>query len=324
MSKTNIINKDMKTDFFSKTIKESSVWLLFLLPALIIYFLFMAFPLFNSMRLSFYTGAGLTPDHFTGFDNYIELFTNPFWKERFLNALKNTFIFFGINMLIQNTFALLFATLFSTQFKGRNLYRTLIFIPTTLSILVTGFLWKLILNPTWGALNKTLTAVGLEHLALPWLGSPKTALVVITLVSCWQWVGLPTMMFLAGLQAIPEDLFEAARIDGASAWNIFWRVKLPLITPIIGIVTILTLVGNFSAFDIVFAMASSSGAPNYSSDIMGTFFYRTAIAGEHPVAQPNMGLGATVSTVTFLILFISISIWLILSREKDSKIEKGI
>ncbi|NNG02261.1 MAG: sugar ABC transporter permease [Desulfobacteraceae bacterium] len=279
----------------------------------------MAFPLFNSMRLSFYTGQGLTPDHFVGLENYRELFTNPIWRDPFTNAFKNTCIFHLIHMAVQNTLGLLFATLLATPFRGRNIYRTIIFTPATLSVLVTGFLWTLILNPRWGMLNQMLEAVGLGAWAKPWLGDPDLALIVIALVSSWQWVGLPTMMFLAGLMTIPDELIEAARVDGASAWRIFWQIKLPLLKPVIGIVWILTFVGNFNAFDVVFAMAGTRGEPGYAADLLATFFYRTAIAGEHPVARPDMGIGAAVATCTFLTLLAGVSVWLILSRRRNGQ-----
>jgi raffinose/stachyose/melibiose transport system permease protein len=127
------------------------------------------------------------------------------------------------------------------------------------------------------------------------------------------------MMFLAGLLTISDELLEAARVDGASAWQVFWRIKLPLLKPVIGIVSVLTFVGNFNAFDVIFAMAGARGEPGYSTDLMATFFYRTAIAGEHPVAQPNMGLGAAIATIMFLILLAGVSLWLILGRERDEK-----
>ncbi len=297
--------------------KRRRIWFLFLLPALIIYAIFMAFPLVNSMRLSLYTGQGLTPDHFVGFENYVELFTNPLWKDKFFNALGNTIIFFGVHMLVQNTLGLLFATLLSSGFRGGNFYRTIIFVPATMSIIVTGFLWQIILNPRWGAVNKILEAVNLGALARPWLGDPNLVLIVISLVSTWQWVGLPTMMFLAGLLTIPDELIEAARIDGASGWQTFWKVKVPLLMPIIGIVSVLTFVGNFNAFDIVFAMAGSRGEPGYAADLIATFFYRTGLAGEAPAARPNMGVGAAVATVTFVILLAGVSVWLITSRRRS-------
>ncbi|MBN1967568.1 MAG: sugar ABC transporter permease [Anaerolineae bacterium] len=295
-------------------------WIMFLLPALVIYTLFMAYPLVNSMRLSFYTGEGLTPDRYVGLENYVELFTNPLWRDRLLNALGNNFVFFAIHMLVQNTLGLLFATLLSSpHLRGRNIYRTIIFIPATLSVLVTGFLWTLILNPRWGMLNQILEAIGLGDLARPWLGDANLALPAISLVSSWQWVGLPTMMFLAGLLTIPDELSEAARVDGASGWQIFWRIKFPLLRPVIGLVSILTFIGNFNAFDVIFAMAGARGEPGYATDLMATFFYRTAIAGEHPVAQPNMGIGAAVATVTFAILLTGVLIWLVWGRGRDTE-----
>ncbi len=299
-------------------VQRRRAWILFLVPAVAIYTLFMAFPLFNSMRLSLYQGRGLTPETYVGFANYTELFTNPLWRDRFLNALGNTFVFFAIHMLVQNTLGLLFATLLSgTHLRGRNIYRAIIFLPATLSVLVTGFLWTLILNPRWGMLNQLLEGVGLGALARPWLGEEALALPVISLVSSWQWVGLPTMMFLAGLLTISDELLEAARVDGANPFQVFWKIKLPLLKPVIGIVSVLTFVGNFNAFDVIFAMAGARGEPAYSTDLLATFFYRTAIAGEHPVAQPNMGLGAAVATITFLILLAGVSLWLIVGRDRD-------
>jgi raffinose/stachyose/melibiose transport system permease protein len=301
-------------------VQRRRTWVLFLVPAVVVYTVFMAFPLFNSMRLSLYQGRGLTPETYVGFANYTELFTNPLWRDRFLNALGNTVVFFAIHMLVQNTLGLLFASLLSNvHLWGRNIYRAIIFLPATLSVLVTGFLWTLILNPRWGMLNQLLEGVGLGALARPWLGDANLALPVISLVSSWQWVGLPTMMFLAGLLTISDELLEAARVDGANAWQVFWRIKLPLLRPVIGIVSVLTFVGNFNAFDVIFAMAGARGEPGYSTDLMATFFYRAAIAGEHPVAQPNMGLGAAIATIMFLILLAGVSLWLILGRERDEK-----
>lgn len=293
-------------------------WFLYLFPALIVYTGFMALPLLNSLRLSFFTGSGFTLDIFVGFENYIKLFTDPNTSQRFWGAFGNTWFFFFVHMFVQNTLGMVFALILSDRlFKGKNFYRTLIFIPATLAIVVTGFLWKLILNPKWGIINITLKALGLKTLALPWLGLSETALPVISLVSSWQWVGIPTMMFLAALQGIPEEYFEAGMIDGANRWQVFRFIKLPMLIPIIGVVTILTFTGNFNAFDVVFAMAGVNGAPDYSSDILGTYFYRVGIAGEHPVGIPDMGMGATVASVTFLVLFIGVSIFRKLTQQKE-------
>lgn len=299
----------------NKWIRETH-WFYFTIPALVIYVWFMAFPLFNSMRLSFYTGTGLVPTQFVGLHNYIELFTNPLFRDRLFGALKNTLILFAICMGIQNTLGLMFANILSGRLKGSAIYQTIIFLPATMSVLVTGFLWKLILNPHWGAVNFLMTKLGFERFTgYPWLGRPETAMIMVGLVTAWQWVGIPTMIFLAGFRGISEEIHEAASIDGASAAQIFWKIKLPLLRPVIGLVSILTFVGNFNAFDIVFAMTNARGAPEYSTDIMGTLFYRIGIAGQHPVAQPNMGVGASIATVIFFILFLGVALWLF-SRER--------
>ncbi len=300
-------------------LRRKLIWLLFLLPALLVYLRFMALPLFNSLGLSLFQGRGLTPEQFVGLDNYVQLFTNPLWRDRFLNALGNTAVFFAIHMLVQNTLGLLFAVLLASGVKGSGLLRTIIFIPATLSVMIIGFLWTLILNPQWGAVNIVLKAIGLEEFAKPWLGDPTWALIIISLVSVWQWVGLPTMIYLAGLLTIPDELVEAARVDGASSWQAFWRVKFPLLLPVIGIVAVLTFVGNVNAFDIVYAMAGARGEPRYASDLLGTFFYRTAIAGEHPVAQPNMGMGAAVATVMFLLLLVGVTAWLVSTQRRSTE-----
>ncbi len=300
-----------------KNLRTNGIWYLFLLPALLTYLIFMAAPLLDSMRLSFFTGRGYTPTEFVGFKNYIDLFTVPLWRDRFLGALKNTVIFFSIHMFIQNSLGLFFAALLSNEFKGRNFYRTVIFAPATLSVLVTGFLWTLILHPYWGAINHTLKAVGLTSWAKPWLGDKHLALPVISLTSVWQWVGMPTVLFLAGLLGIPDELIEAARVDGASGWNVFWRIKFPLLKPVIGVVAILTFVDNFNAFDVIFAMEGAKGEPGYATDLLATFFYRTGIAGEQPAGIPNMGMGAAIATLIFLILMAGVLTWLYASRSNE-------
>ncbi len=282
-------------------------------------------PVLNSLRLSFYTGSGYQLTNFVGFDNFVKFFNGSEASIRFANAFKNTWIFFAIHMARaeQPGPSLRAAPLRERLFYGRGLFRTIIFIPATLSPLVTGYVWQLILNPDWGALNKLLTGIGLGSLALPWLGNTNTALPVVSLVSAWQWVGLPTMMFLAGLDRISAELFEAAEIDGATHWQLVSRIKLPLILPIIGIVSILTFVGNFNAFDGIYALEGADGQPLYSTDVMGTFFYRTGIAGQHPAGIPDMGLGAAVATLTFIVLIAGILVARRLTQARDESLSSG-
>jgi raffinose/stachyose/melibiose transport system permease protein len=300
----------------SLEIDRNLSWLWWVVPSLVVYLVFMAWPLFNSLRLSFYTGSGFHLTNFIGFDNYARLLGGGSESARFFGAFGHTFIFFFIHMLVQNVLGLTFAVILSRKIlPGRSFFRTVIFIPVTLAIVVTGFLWKLLLNPQWGPVNLFLTHIGLGDWALPWLGDSRFSLIAVSLVSSWQWVGLPTMIFLAAIQGISEDYFEAAAIDGASPLQVLWRIKLPLLRPIIGVVAVLTFAGNFNAFDVVFAMTGPNGPPDYSTDILGTYFYRTGIAGQHPIGIPDMGLGATISTITFIVLLAGVVLIQTLSRE---------
>lgn len=277
-------------------------WMLYLLPGLLIYVVFMAYPLIASIQLSFYTGS-FGSRSFVGFQNYITLFTDPIHSSRFFNAFGHTWIFFAIHMVVQNMLGILFAVMLTNRtMRGRSIYQTIIFLPTTLAVVVTGYLWKLILSPVWT--GDILNSMGLGFLAQPWLGNESTALVCVALVSCWQWMGIPTMMFVAALQGVSEELIEASSLEGANSWHIFRHIKLPLIKPVVGIVTILTFVNNFNAFDVVYSMENANGAPNYATDLIGTLFYRVGIAGQHPVAIADAGLGAAIATITFLMLSI--------------------
>ncbi len=279
-------------------------WYLYLVPAFLFYSLFAAYPLLDSIRMSFFSVDGSTGTSvFSGLKNYTDLFANHEHALRFWSAFKNTWYFFFIHMLVQNCLAVVFALLLSEKgFKGSRVYQTIIFIPVTFAVLITGYLWKLILNPQWGAFAAVLKYAGLEAAIQPWLGNQQTALTAVSLVSAWQWMGIPTMMFYAALQTIPDDILEAADIAGANAFQKIFNIKLPIILPVIGIVSILTFVNNFNAFDVVFAMENANGAPQYSTDIMGTLFYRVGIAGQHPVGIPNPELGAAIATLTFLML----------------------
>jgi len=288
----------------------------YILPALLFYTVFMAFPLLNSIYLSFFSKID-SQFVYVGLKNYIRIFSDDTIANRYWGAFLHTWIFFSIHMLVQNSLGILFANLLSSKhIKGSSVYRTILFLPATLSIVVTGYLWKLILNPQWGAFHFLFQYLGFNQYTA-WLGNPHTALIAVSLVSSWQWVGIPTMIFLAGLNNIPDELFESAHIAGASGWQVFRYIKVPLLKPVIAIVFILTFVNNFNAFDIVFAMQTANGAPQYATDILGTFFYRIGIAGQHPVGIPDRGLGGAVATITCIVLLIGVGVILhLFNKEK--------
>ncbi|NQT59643.1 MAG: sugar ABC transporter permease [Bacteroidetes bacterium] len=312
--------RNLFTPSTAREYKQATVWVVYLLPALLFYTVFMAYPLFNSIWLSFFTGKAGRLTTFVGFDNYVRLFSDPIISERYWGAFGHTWLFFAVHMLVQNVLGMIFANfLITRKLRGAKVYQTIIFIPATLSILVTGYLWKLILNPQWGAINLVLKSLGTDNWAIPWLGDPSKALFIISLVSSWQWVGIPTMIFLAGFQNIPEDLYEAANIAGATSWQIFWKIKIPLMLPVVGVVSILTFVNNFNAFDVIFAMTNVNGAPQYATDLLGTLFYRVGIAGQHPVGIPDRGMGAAIATITFLILAVGVTIVMRFTRTGQEK-----
>jgi raffinose/stachyose/melibiose transport system permease protein len=281
----------------------------FLLPATIVYTLFMIYPLIDSLRLSMFAQGSDGTEVFVGLQNFVKLLTDELWQPRFWGALKNNFVFFLIHGLVQNTIGLLLAALLSLRgLRWSGVYRTLLFLPTMLSVVIIGFIWQLILSPLWGIAEGIMGAVGLGQFFGPWLGKESSALITLGLISVWQWIGIPMMLFYAALISIPDELIEAAHVDGATTWGIFWRIKFPLILPTVGMVLILTYVGNFNAFDLIYTTQGVLAGPNYATDIMGTFFYRTFFGHQLQLGNPPMG--ATIATTMFLIILAGVLIYL--------------
>jgi raffinose/stachyose/melibiose transport system permease protein len=295
--------------------------IVFLAPAVIVYTLFMIYPLVDSLRLSLYAPNDKGQEVFVGLDNYHRLTTDVYLKPRLEGAIKNNLVFFAIHMCVQNPIGLLLAALLSSPFiRGRAIYRTLIFTPTVLSVVLIGFIWSMILSPLWGISGDFLTGIGLEQYAKkPWLGLEETALPTLSLISVWQWVGIPMMLFLAALIGIPDELIEAARVDGATAWGVWWRIKFRLILPTVGIVGVLTFVGNFNAFDLIYATQKVNAGPNFATDIMGTFFYRTFFGQQLQLGNPTMG--ATVAGVMFLIILTGVLLYMFGWQRRITQIE---
>lgn len=264
---------------------------LFAFPALFFYLAFALYPLVGTLQLSLFDeelGTGV--QRFVGLDNYIFLFTNVGTGPAFWRALTHNIQYFLIHLVVELPIALLIAALLTSDpiRRSRGAYRTLLFIPTTLSVVITAFIWRLILNPLWGLID------------FPLLGNETTALPTVALLSVWQYVGVPMIFFYVALLAIPDQLVESARIDGSGSLGTFWRVKLPLILPIIGLNVILTYIFTFVGFDMVYALGGIAPGPNYATDILGSFFYRTFYGHEAATGDPN--LGAAVGTTIFLVI----------------------
>ena len=280
-----------------------------LAPAAAIYSLVMIIPLIETLRLSFFNKTEDTPAVFVGIANWVKLFGDPNWSHTFWNALIDNFQFFVINMLVQNPVGVGLAALLSIRhLPGRAFYRSAFFMPTMLSFVIVGFTWRLILSPTWGIAKTLLTSVGLASWFEPWLGQESTALPTLALISVWQFVGIPMMLTYAALLAIPDELLEAASLDGLGGFAQFFKIKLPLIWPTIGIISILTFVGNFNAFDLVYVSQGAIASPNYSTDLLGTFLYRTFFGNQLVLGDPYMG--ATIAGVMFLIILSGVLVYL--------------
>ena len=278
----------------------------FLLPALAIYAVFSALPLLDTLRLGLFTADENGVRTFSGMANYLTILQDPQWSQSFWNAMANNLKFFCIHMVVQNPMGLLLAALLSLRdVRGAAAYRTVFFLPTLLSVVIVGFVWQLILSPLWGVSERLLGLVGLADWFAPWLGLEWSALITISLMSVWQYVGIPMMLIYAALIAIPDDIIEAALVEGATPWRIFWEIRLPLILPTLGLVTILTFVANFNAFDLIYTVKGASAGPNYSTDILGTLFYRTFFGYQSQVASPTMG--AAVATLMFLVILVGVA-----------------
>ena len=282
--------------------------LVFLTPALLVYSLLMILPLLETLRLALLssTEAGV---RFVGLGNFVALFGEPTWSAQFWNALGNNFYFFLIHMLVQNPIGIALAALLSIRrLRFASFYRTAIFIPTILSFVIVGFVWKLILSPIWGVAPTMLDAIGLKGLFAPWLGREGSALTAVALISVWQYIGIPMMLIYAALLTIPEEILEAAECDGITGTSQFFKIKLPLIWPTIGIVSILTFVGNFNAFDLIYTMQGALAGPNFATDILGTFLYRTFFGYQLQLGNPHMG--AAIATVMFALILTVVCIYL--------------
>ncbi len=159
-----------------------------------------------------------------------------------------------------------------------------------------------------------LDAVGLKWLFAPWLGRESSALITLSLISVWQFIGIPMLLIYAALISIPEEILEAAECEGLTGPAQFWKVKLPLIWPTIGMVSVLTFVGNFNAFDLVYVSQGALAGPNFATDLLGTFLYRTFFGFQLQLGDPNMG--AAIASVMFLIILTGVMIYLFLIQTR--------
>jgi len=236
---------------------------LFVFPAAIIFILFYVIPFIWVFQLGMYEWDGILPTKtFVGLGNFKEiLFEDKIWWQSMLNAGWITVI----ALTFQNVLAFLLAWACDREIKLKNFYRLIFFIPPVLSEVVVGLVWQWILDGNYGLLNHWLTNVGLASLARNWLSDPNTALTMVAIVHAWKGFGWGFLIFLVGLQTIPHELYEAARVDGANAWDCFKKITLPLMIPVAVLVGILTVLGTMQAFILILTM--TDGGPAYHTQV---------------------------------------------------------
>ena len=277
-----------------KTILQKGGWkpYLFIAPAALLFLLIYVGPMAATAMLSVTDWNGISKTfNFVGLKNFIDVFTNP----KLLQPLGNTIFFTVCTVAIQCTLALLLAVALNRPFRGHNALRMVFFMPCVVSMVAVGYAWSLIYNPVMGPLALLSDKLGLTALSnIKWLADPDIVLLSIVIVNVWQWTGYNMVIYLAGLQSIPNNLYEAASIDGANGMQRFFRITLPMVAPSITINVIMATIGGLKAFDLMYVM--TGGGPGHSSQ---TFAMASVDAF---FTQNKAGLGSALSLIMFIMI----------------------
>ncbi|QGQ94212.1 sugar ABC transporter permease [Paenibacillus psychroresistens] len=291
---------------------------LFPVPALAIYSLFLIYPILAAFGYSFYDWKGLIRGDFIGLDNFVSLFTKEPFNHLFWNALRHNLYYLAVEMVVQNTIAFMLAYFIYSKLKGSGFLKIAYFLPRLLSVIVVGFLWKLMLNPNNGVINVLLKKIGLVSWAKPWLGDTSTALTSITLVNSWFGVGFIMLIFLAGLQSISTEVIEAARLDGVKGLRMVRSIILPMMSQSLIIIAVFTFIHAFEVFDLIYAMEGSQGEPYSSTDTLAVFFYRIAFGGSAGDSVA-LGLGSALAVVLFFMIATVSALFLYFTRKQSTQ-----
>ncbi len=276
--------------------RNNSGWIfLFLFPTLVVYILFILWPVLGSLYYSFFqwNGFGAVPTYFVGLRNYADILKDPF----FWNSFKNTFVFVVGNNLIKLPLTLVMAFLLNIpRFRFSNIYRAVIFLPVVSSTAIIGIVFTFLLSPWNGPVNEILMRAGLLGAPVDWLGTAGRAMMMVIMVEIWHYAGQYIVYWIAGLQSIPEELYEAAAIDGADRLQMFFRITIPVLKPVIVVVSLIGFIMSLRVFDIVLSM--TGGGPAYGTDVIGTYIYRTAFGS----AARKIGYASAVAVIFGIIV----------------------
>ncbi|WP_321904048.1 carbohydrate ABC transporter permease [Paraburkholderia tropica] len=272
----------------------SAQWLVaatFLAPAVVLLAVFLLYPLVSSLRLSLLDWNGLGSNaRFVGLSNWAKLAHDAvFWQ-----SLANNALLAAASIVVELPIALALAVMLEKAGRGARLLKILYFLPLLMSSVAIGVLFKNVYDPNFGPLNAALHGLGLDALARDWLGDPHLSLGSTIAVICWQNTPFYMILFLAGLSSLPQEIAEAARLDGASEWILFWRIKLPHLQGTVRTAVLLSVLGSLRYFDLIYVM--TGGGPEGSSELMATYMYRTVFSSF------QLGYGSTIGSAMFIIV----------------------
>lgn len=292
--------------------------LLFVFPGLVFFLAFIAYPSLSGFAISLTAWTGMGNDfHFIGLANFREALGSV----ALYRAAWHNLVMFIVVLAFQHTIGLFIAVQLNAKPRFMEIYRAILFLPVIISLVATGFIWTLMLSPNFGVINPLLQAVGLGFLAHDWLGDPTLSLATVIVVQCWSVLGWAVIIYLAGLQNIPEELLQAAEIDGATGWQRFRRVVFPMLSPSFTALTVLTFIHQFRVFDIVYVLTGPIGSPDFATDVLGTLVYRKAFGGESVASNDvRMSYAIALAIIVFIAMafFSTFLIRILRRREIDA------
>jgi raffinose/stachyose/melibiose transport system permease protein len=278
---------------------------LFALPALLVYVAFLVYPAITSLYFSLTDWDGLSPNyHVVGLDNYRAMADDPV----VLHAAINNLIWTAVTIVVPVVLGLTLAILLNGKARGKPVLRMLFYTPGVLPLVSIASIWGWLYNPQYGAVNAVLRAIGLGSLAQPWLGQNATALAAVMVPAIWLRTGFPMLLYLAALQGIPHEQYEAATMDGATRWQQFWHITMPNLRPAHYIVLALSLIDSFKVFDLIYA--TTYGGPGTATQVMGTWMYMNVFQYYHA------GYGTAIAVV-ITIVAMAVGIPYVLSQTKE-------
>ena len=263
----------------------------FYIPALLLILFFVLWPLIEAFRISFTQWNGYSQDYkYIGLKNYLKLFKDS----NFLIALRNTIIYGFGSTLLQNLLGLAYAVFLNSRFKGHSVVRTFIYMPVMISSLIMGYIIYFFVQYNRGIFNEMIGIFGMAP--IDWMASGTRGVIIITLMNSWQYVGIAMVIYMAGLQNIPQMYLEAAEIDGASPWQRFRHITFPLLLPSISSAVVLNLIGGLKLYDVIISL--SGGGPGFSTHSLASY-----VSNQYFKAQ-NAGYSAAVGIFTFLFIMV--------------------